>query len=364
MLKNTKALKKPTPTKLLSNRDILIGPSIPKTDRVKLMDDVTFEEFVEEWAFSHLQKSGDYQSVLRHGGAGDMGRDVIGIIDEKKEIWDNYQCKHYKNPLTPTNIWIELGKLCYYTFTKEFSIPKNYYFVSPKGVGSKLSRLLKNPMQLKAGLIQNWDQNCKTNKITSAKEIELTPDLLSHINSINFNLFKEKNILEIIEEHSKTLWHAGRFGGGLQISRPTPKRPSIKISKIELKYIKQLLKVYSDSLGKVIKNATELSKHTELDTHFFRQREYFYSAESLKEFERDHVPPGNNDFESLKEEIFTSVINIVESSHKNSLEKLRETLQESMKTQITNYVLVHELKPQDRCGICHHLVNENKMSWI
>ena len=46
--------------------------------------------------------------------------DVIGIVEEDGAVWDNYQCKHYEKPLTPSDVWVELGKLCYYTMVGEY----------------------------------------------------------------------------------------------------------------------------------------------------------------------------------------------------------------------------------------------------
>jgi hypothetical protein len=66
----------------------------------------------------------------------------------------------------------------------------------------------------------------------------------------------------------------------------------------------------------------------------------------------------------LKEEIFTGIINIVESEFEDALKRVNSTIQESMKITINSYILLSELRAQDKCGVCHHLVNENKISWV
>ncbi|MFF5995186.1 hypothetical protein AAGS61_10565 [Lysinibacillus sp. KU-BSD001] len=81
-----------------------------------------------------------------------MGRDVIGYLkysQNDEAEWDNYQCKHYDKALTPQVALLEVGKLCYYTFIGEFTVPKNYYFVSSRGIGPKLAKLIDNPERLK-----------------------------------------------------------------------------------------------------------------------------------------------------------------------------------------------------------------------
>ena len=88
-----------------------------------------------------------------------MGRDVIGFVDaDNDKVWDNYQCKHYSNALRPTDIWLELGKLMHYTQIEEFTYPRNYLFVTPRGAGTKLAKRLPNGDQIRQGRLGKWDQ--------------------------------------------------------------------------------------------------------------------------------------------------------------------------------------------------------------
>ena len=78
-----------------------------------------------------------------------MGRDITAATGPEDDApWDNYQCKHYKDPLAPGDVWLELGKLIYYTQRGEYTFPRKYFFVAPQGAGNKLSRLLRKPEQL------------------------------------------------------------------------------------------------------------------------------------------------------------------------------------------------------------------------
>jgi hypothetical protein len=112
----------------VTNRDILLGKPIPAIDRVKLFSEEEFEFFTLEWLHGFLKNSGIYQSIYKQGGSGDMGRDVVAFVSESQDIWDNYQCKHYDNPLSPSQVWVEIGKLCYYCYSAEYSVPRKYYF--------------------------------------------------------------------------------------------------------------------------------------------------------------------------------------------------------------------------------------------
>lgn len=108
----------------LYGTDINIAP----IDKVHIMDEDSFEHFTLEWLYGC--KKDKYSSIMRIGGAGDKGRDVIAY--RKDGGVDYFQCKHYNSALAPSNYYLELGKLCYYTYTKDIPLPKSYYIVASK----------------------------------------------------------------------------------------------------------------------------------------------------------------------------------------------------------------------------------------
>src|SRR2546427_7640705 len=48
-----------------------------------------------------------------------MGIDIAGFADDKrlKGVWDNYQCKHYDHALRPGDVWVEFGKVIWYSYS-------------------------------------------------------------------------------------------------------------------------------------------------------------------------------------------------------------------------------------------------------
>ena len=102
--------------------------NFPIAKLIELLEPGQWEEFTEEWAHSLKQ----YTDVERWSGPGDMGRDIIGFSSDQKFAgpWDNYQCKRYAGKLMPAQMWVEIGKMVYYTFRQEFTVPKNYYFAA------------------------------------------------------------------------------------------------------------------------------------------------------------------------------------------------------------------------------------------
>jgi hypothetical protein len=97
---------------------VAAGLPIPPIERIRIFSDGQWEDFVLEWADSLRDH---YGTVEQCGGAGDMGRDIIAFDTVNPLIWDNYQCKHYKSGLAPGDIWVELGKLVYYTHNNEYT---------------------------------------------------------------------------------------------------------------------------------------------------------------------------------------------------------------------------------------------------
>lgn len=345
----------PPSTATLSPDVAAAGLMVPPIERLRIISHVQWEDFVLEWAHS-LKKN--YASVDRYAGAGDMGCDIAAYVHSgPTSPWDNFQCKHYDHLLAPTDVWVELGKLCYYTYKAEFPAPRYYFFVSPFGAGNKLSRLLRKPAEIRQGLIDNWDRYCR-NGIKSFKEIPLDAGLLSHLNSFDFSRVSSMSPLSLLEQHKQTPWFSARFGGGLP-ERPAPPAPPTKPENHEANYIRALLDAYSERLGVDLESEEEL--HEELSSHFSRSRREFYSAEALREFARDNVPPGT--FDSLISEVFDGVVDVIEAKHTDGFERVLETVRQAKSLQITANALIPRVTTTDRGGMCHQLANERGIKW-
>ncbi|MBD3338280.1 MAG: hypothetical protein GF353_04195 [Candidatus Lokiarchaeota archaeon] len=217
-----------------------------------------YEKIIEEWAKSYLkEKCGKYLRVEKLGGAGDKGRDIVCTINDKSDEWDNYQCKHYHKPISPSMVWVEFAKLIYYVFIGDYSTPVNYYFVSPLGVGAKFRDLLKTPDEIKKGLIANWDKYCKE-KVTSIKIIELDDTLISFIDDFDFSIFDYISPSDFIDQFKLTPYYTQRFGR-LYKPRPLTECPD-EIEPFEMEYIKKILQAYSDYLNEHVDKYEQLNK--------------------------------------------------------------------------------------------------------
>jgi hypothetical protein len=336
--------------------EIRSGPAIPPIERIKLFSAADWEACVDEWTSSLA----DYGLVERAGGAGDMGCDVIATVDPAVADgpWDNYQCKHYDHALAPGDIWLELAKLCYFTHIGAYTVPRRYFFVAPRGVGTKLMRLLKKPNELKAGLIEQWSDKC-ANHLTATVPVPLEGALLSHLQALDFSRIGHLPPLKLIEGHMATRFFAVRFGLGLPARSPTPPPPD-QIGAGESRYVAQLLEAYGDNLQASVSTPANLSaKHS---THFKRARESFYCAEALRNFSRDTLPDGA--FENLQDQIHDGVVDTAEADHACGLTRVNATVRHATSLALTSSALLGRVEIADRRGLCHQLANQDRLTWV
>ncbi|RDI51499.1 restriction endonuclease [Microvirga subterranea] len=221
----------PTPWPNANARLLGLGAGLPMDPlgRLELFSPKDFERFTLEWASDYLSKHlpGVYE-VQQRGGAGDKGRDVIVWLDPphvKSRRWHLYQCKHYSTCLGADAASAEIGKILYHTANGAYSPPVEYWFVTHKDVTSPLQDLIDNPNDLKNFILSNWDKYC-SEKITSKVKINLSTQLETHIKTFDFSIFRVKQPLDLIKEHSQTRYHFTAFGAPLLERPPPPKPPS------------------------------------------------------------------------------------------------------------------------------------------
>lgn len=354
---SSKPLLGPVGGTVASAEMVAVGLPIPPIERIRIFSNGQWEDVVLEWADSLRDL---YGTVERCGGSGDMGRDIIAFDKENPSIWDNYQCKHYKSALAPSDIWVELGKLVYYTFNNEYTYPRKYFFVAPQGAGTTLSNLLRDAGKLKTKLIENWDKHCKSG-ITSTAVVELDATLRAYLDGLDFSIFEAVPPLRIIDQHAKTRWYATRFGGGLP-ARPKMVEPPATVATHEVTYVRRLLDAYSDRLKCVMSTVAALDAHDDVREHFNDARREFYSAEALRAFSRDTLPPGA--FEELQNELHCGIKDEIRGEHSDGYRRVLSVVKTAKLLPITDHALKERLSIYDRGGICHQLANDGKVKWV
>ncbi|MEP4557786.1 ABC-three component system protein [Cobetia amphilecti] len=323
--------------------------------QISVMSPSEWEEFIEEWLSTKTDLYFDYE---RLGGAGDQGRDVVGYVDNPVEsdtyVWDNYQCKHYSAPLSPSKIWEEIGKICYFSFLNKYPFPRKYYFIAPLGIGTKLSDLLKKPKLLQLQLLENWDKCCRDR--ISINKVELTDELKEYIISLDFSAFDKIIPIKLVIEHSKTRFHTTRFSVPLPNRPATPELPN-KVEEKEITYVNKLILAYNSHAVEPIISVENANNVPIYRKHLKRSREDFAHAEMLRNFSRDNMPYGT--FENIQAQVKSGICDILDSDYVNGFEKVKSAVSEARKLQLPSTSLTSCITVHDRGGICQQLANDD-----
>ncbi|MDR9876727.1 hypothetical protein RJC98_16180 [Pseudomonas allii] len=342
----------PPPEFELTALDVEKGEPVHPLDRLQIMSPDAWEVFTLEFV-SYL--GNDYESVTRCAGAGDKGRDVIAKFSSG---WDNYQCKHYKDKLSIADVIAELGKLVYYTWRGDYTLPREYRFVSPKGCSSHCIDMLAKKARIKAEIIKRWDKVCK-DKITKTASIPLQGALLDYLNSLDFSFVDEMSSQELIDKHARTPYHTTRFGS-YHLKRPPARKPEPGLADNEKVYVDALLSAFSDADGAAYSFSSVMD--TEYKDDMERARINFYSAESLEMFSRDAFP--TDCYEKLKSECHEGVHSVVRKKFDDGYQRFLEVSTQAVNIPYDSHPLRHFLQTADRKGLCHQLVNDLKFEWI
>ena len=344
------AIKQIRSCTLLSASDFENGPKVDPLKLIATYDSEEWETFIEEWVYSLKD---EYADVIRPTGPGDKGIDVAGLKgkDRLAGAWDNYQCKHYVRPLAFSNIAPEIGKILWYSFTKVYLAPETCRFIAPKGASPTLELLLANAANLKDRVVSEWDKSI-SKKVTDTQCIELTDDFRGYVEAFDFRIFSAPSSRWVLEQHRKTGYFIGRFGGGLP-ARPRPELPPEEIEEHEKTYVDCLLEAYAEHKGCVDISVKDLAKWKPLNDHLKRSREAFFDAEGLRVFIRDKTEPGT--FESLQNEICDGVADTHEKPYDDGFKRVVAVTDCAQSLALDAHPLNKVALPRARRGVCHQL---------
>lgn len=335
----------------------LSGPPLSPAQYIYFYDPDEWEKFIREWATG---LSNSYVQIKLMGGPNDRGVDVAAFKTKRgfEGAWDCYQGKHYAEPLKWSQAFPEMLKVLRSVLERHYILPDRYAFLAPRGCGMHLNRLLSKPTALR-------DQFMTQLAKGSGPASHLDPELIKQVRALaeetDFALFQSVELPDALETHRATRYHVARFGAPVP-PRPEHRLPPGEIAVHEARYLAQLIEVYTEKAPAETFVAETLSSHRRFGPHFQRQRESFYSAEALRMYARDSVPPGT--FESLKADVFSGVIEIAETSHPSGMDRLTSVLTTSGQLDLSRHALVSVSTIRDRQGICHQLANEDRLTWV
>ena len=335
----------------------LSGPPVPPQQRLYFYQSEEWEQFIREWA-SGLETT--YVQIKKLGGPNDRGVDVAAFKTPNgfEGAWDCYQGKHYANPLTLSDVVPEILKLLVNVVAGYYVLPDRYAFLAPKGCGSSLNRLLSKPTELRDAFLNKIEPG---SDLIANINTDLSGSVRALVHKTDFSRFASVEILNALEVHRNTPYFVARFGGPLP-PRPETVDPPEALGAHEVRYVAQLVEIYSESNPDETFAVTQLSSHLKMGQHFQRQRISFYNAEALRLYARDSVPDGT--FEALQDDIHAGVIQVAESDHSSGMARLSQVLTTSAQLDLSSHTLISVARLDDRKGICHQLANEDRLNWI
>lgn len=343
----------PIPTAAVS----VSGPPVTPAQRIAFYSPDEWEDFIREWA---IAVGASYVQVKRLGGSNDKGADVAAFKTDQgfEGDWECFQGKHYAKPLGWSDAFPEMLKIFAGRVNGHYTLPSLYAFLAPKGCGTGLNRLLSKPTELRQKFLEELGSG---KGIAASIDASLRDQLRTLAEATDFAMFKSVELVDAIAAHRTTAYHVARFGGPLPPRPPAAGAPEA-ISESETRFVAQLMDIYREVQPTGDLTPDTLHTQPRLATHFQRQRESFYSAESLRLHARDAVPPGT--FEALQDDVHSGVIEIAEADHATSMERLTKVLQASTQIDLSSHALTTISQTDDRKGICHQLANDDRLTWM
>ena len=335
--------------------------------RLRNMDEDTYEEVVQVWTYMCLKADGKYAHVHRVGSAGDKGRDVIAYLDDTFSTFDLYQCKHYKEELKYSNLYGEIGKLLTYTYKKTYPVPQHYYIACPHGLSQSFRDLLVDgAIELKKSIIADWDAKVVA-KVGVTNSIKLDDSLKKYIEDFDFSIVQELDPQYFIDEFREKgapyfFWY---FGGGWNAIKKTTLVKPTEPDEKERNYITNLLEAYSEHANEEV-NTSNISDpdKTKYNRHLDRSRSIFYAAEEIRLTSRSSTPPDSDEFEELKNQINTFIGDTYDEDYEDGFTKVKKVVEKAAEYKHAESLLIGQfLDSNVKQGVCHHLSNEGTLTW-
>lgn len=334
------------------NFNNIVIPKIKKINRIpesKMVEELTtysgndFEMFIFEWLRFCKKEINSNSLLFRIGGTGDKGIDIY-YKNNNKVVY--YQAKQYNHQLTLHEIIDIVSKIMWYVYKGQIDNPDKIYIVSSKGITPNTIKVLKNGNELLNEVLKQIPQSLKRNNISYEKK-EL-PDFLTFLNKQNLNMVKNIDVNEIVYDYYKSELGPVRF------YKQEPFRFRIKIKKEDYnkeKFVSEIEKVFKNS-----KRKTDIISDA---------KDNYYSCLCLKETDK-YLFGNNEEFELAKEDLYQAV-NMLFYNNLSSQDSYINCLNKATQANINNSVLgevgLNIINNSDKKGLCHYLVNEDKLKW-
>ena len=150
--------------------------------------------------------------------------------------------------------------------------------------------------------------------------------------------------------------------------KPKSILPPNEIEDHEIRYVKELYRVYHEKTGEDYARPEDLNSQPKLRKHFDKNRKDYYMAETIHRELRDTIRLDEEDgFDLLKDEIYDGVITTRDKEYDFAYDRLTAVMEHATSLPLSNNLQDHMLNwvgAGEKKGVCHMLVNDGRLSWM
>jgi hypothetical protein len=325
-------------------------------DRLILsMDDAELEQFCRHW----VEKKSGYFEVKRFAGTGDLGRDVAGFLTDQRHDgeWDNYQCKQYRSGVAKSQGLLAIGKVLYWAWKGEFTAPRKFFFVAPKGLARLFDGLVDKPAALKKALLEEWNSVC-ANAITKKVTIPLDSSLRAFIEAYEFKSVHSIDIDGVMADPAVKPLLIEKFGADPGTYPPAV--VPVDVESAELRYIGELVEAYVERAGTAFSDHQAVLADLEHGPDMRRQRDRYFEADAFQKFYRDNTSASV--IAGFRKDVEFGVVDTWNTAAPDALARV-EAVMKQAGTITPAGPLAKYAHASVKQGMCHHFVNDGALSW-
>lgn len=324
--------------------------------QIRALPDDALEEFVEDWL---AQRKKEYHSHELWRGTGDMGRDVTGYVTDRRleGPWDNFQCKQLSRALSMPSVLVEMGKIFMHSANGEFSLPRAYVFVAPRGVQRAVQSSLAHPEQMRQTFVSQWDDSISA-KLIEKQVVSLTPAIKTKIEAFDFKQVSWFDANRLVNDRACMPALVKWFGE--DPGRAPRGVVPHEVEGQESAYVGQLLRCYNAKGPASYPTAAAALASADHGTHLRDQRTRFFDAVEFDRFYRDSTP--DDYLLAFKDEIYHGVAETHRESHPDGLTRVSQVMKHASILQPSG-ILGKHASPQVKQGTCHQFANEGRLPW-
>lgn len=153
-----------------------------------------------------------------------------------------------------------------------------------------------------------------------------------------------------------------------EFKKPNPLSPPSTIATEEMKYVTELFRVYQEKTGAECNSVEDLDSYPKMKKNFARQRKDYYLAETIRRGLRDTVASEEDEsFDNVKDEMYEGVVTTEEKDYDCGYDRMSAVMEHATLVELSSNLKTLTLNwigPGEKKGICHMLVNDDRLNWI